>query len=99
MGYKSVCPDCKKVVNQGSDYTKFKNINCPECGNEMLFVNQRFRPPKSDAENEWKVVKLLLDNGFRYNPIYATEDGSKIQLKYPTILREAKDFVKKYKMP
>ncbi|RMA56274.1 hypothetical protein [Ulvibacter antarcticus] len=96
MGNKLICTNCQKSFNYG-------NIsNCPECGNERIKMPHRFRPPKKDDTEKWKVVKFLIDNGFYYQHI--TDGGidsdyyNRVRkyVEYPDNMRDAKIFVKKY---
>jgi len=56
-----------------------------------------------DDDKKWSTVKYLIDNGFAYQHIYEeieTKDKKKIiriNVAYPDNLRDAKEFVNKYK--
>lgn len=95
MGYKNVCLDCRKAFNQGTDYNNIRPTTCPECGKLMIQVNQKFRPPKKDDLKNWKIVDLLIRNGFTYHTLYG-ENYQQIH-EYPKSYKEAEDFVIKYK--
>ena len=93
MGYKSVCLNCRKAFSQGTDYTNFQRDKlCPDCGNSMVFLSAKFRPPKKRDNKKWEVVEFLVENGFYYESIY---DGGYVI--YPETMKEAKEFVEKYK--
>jgi len=86
--------------------TNFDNVRegiCPECGQPMTLMIHRFRSPKKDDEKKWLTVKYLVDNGFKYQRIYEeieSRDKQKlkqINIAYPDNLRDAKEFVRKYK--
>ena len=48
--------------------------------------------------DRWVVVKFLVDHGFHYQHILEPETIDKTEnVKYPDNLREAKEFVIKYK--
>ena len=101
MGYKSVCLDCRKVFSQGTDFTKFKKDKvCPNCGKMMIFLNEKFRPPKINNGKEWEVVKFLIKNGYHYDHIWEyVEQGTfrMVNSPYPKTMKEAEEFIKKYK--
>lgn len=64
----------------------------------MILVNHKFKPPKKQDTVGWKLVKLLLDNGFRFNPVYTRIDKNiSLRVNHPKTLEEAKEFIKLYK--
>jgi len=87
----------------GTDFDNIRQGNCPECGQPMTLMTHRFRPPKKDDDKKWLTVKYLVDNGFTYQHIYEeieTKDKQKIKrinVAYPDNLRDAKEFVTKYR--
>lgn len=103
MGHKVVCLECKKSFSQGTDYNDRKEANCPDCGKPMTLLPHRFRPPKKTEDKKWETIKFLIDNGFYYQHIYEvveTKNGVtnyQNYAKYPDSLRDAKEFVEKYK--
>ena len=97
MGYKSVCINCRIAFNN--------NANSPEkclcCGETVILLPHRFRPPSKSNDEEWKTVKFLVQNGFPYQHIYKVQSLKKINVRenyaaYPKTLRDAKEFVKLY---
>ena len=75
---------------------------CPECGKEMILLPHRFRPPKKTDEEKWKTVKFLIENGFYYQHVYKDRRYIKLDvhenyISYPETLKEAKEFVEKYR--
>lgn len=96
MGYKSVCLNCRKAFNHGTDYVNIRESVCPECNQPMILMTHRFRPPEKTDSKKWEVVAFLINNGFNYQHIY---DDEIIQtyVPYPENMREAKEFVEKYK--
>lgn len=103
MGHKNICFNCRKSFNMGTDINKVRQGNCPECGQTMTLMVHRFRPPKKVEDKKWLTVKFLVDNGFAYQPIYEeieSKDKQKVKrinIAYPDNLRDAKEFVIKYK--
>lgn len=69
----------------------------------MILMTHRFRPPKKDDDKKWLTVKYLAENGFTYQHVYQTsktkdkQESKKIKVAYPDNLRDAKEFVTKYK--
>lgn len=94
MGYKNVCLKCKRVENLGTDFETFKTGKCSECDTEMFFVDQKFRPPKKSDKKGWELAEYLIKHGFVFQRI--TGDNH-VYVSYPQTLREAKEFVEKYK--
>ena len=100
MGYKNVCLDCKRVENLGSTPEVNPPLKtCPICGSRMFYLNYKFRAPKKNDPNGWKVVSLLIRNGFDFSHIYDyIEPGVQREVKaFPNSLRDAEAFVEKYK--
>lgn len=103
MGHKSICLNCRKAFNQGSDYDNRIESNCPECGQLRISMPHRFRPPKKTDIKKWEVVKFLIEHGFKYQHIYkdvSLKNGIVVYSNYapyPDNLNEAKEFVEKYK--
>jgi len=103
MGHKVVCINCYRVENIRSDLTNLKIGNCPLCSEKMIFVNHKFRPPKKNEKKKWEVVKFLISKGFPFQHIY--QEGKSDYYKtnfenyveYPKTMKEAKEFVIKYK--
>ena len=91
------------ALNRDFDSGSDLKYPCPECGKSMILVSHSFRPPKKLDIKKWEVVKFLIENGFYYHHIYEsteTSDRNNIKKKYveyPDNLRDAKEFVEKYK--
>ena len=103
MGHKSVCLNCRKAFNQGTDYENRVESNCPECGQLRISMPHRFRPPKKSDLKKWEVIKFLVEQGFKYQHVFkditlknGSEDYSNYA-SYPENMDEAKLFVEKYK--
>lgn len=100
---KKLCLNCKKSFSMSSEDLKLSNFKCPECGNPAIAITHRFRPPKTDDNRKWEVVKFLIDNGFPYQHITIYEaDRHGIQrfakyAQYPENMIDAIEFVEQYK--
>lgn len=104
MGYKETCLDCRVTFNRPINFDKDRVFVCPQCGRQTISLNQSFRPPSKNDLKKWQVVRLLIENGFRYYHVYKTIEESNTGLKsytgyakYPENLRDAKEFIEKYK--
>lgn len=94
MGYKNVCLICKRVDNLGTDFENFKAGKCPICSTDMIFVDQKFQPPKKTDKKGWELAEFLIHHGFVFQRI---TDETHVYVSYPKSIEEAKEFVKKYK--
>jgi|TARA_R110002020_G_C16272013_1_gene771180 DNA-directed RNA polymerase subunit RPC12/RpoP len=105
MGYKKVCLNCQKAYNRPFEIEKVRSSKCPECGNQMEELSHLFQPPKQTDKKKWDVVKFLVDNGFKYYHVWETVfknskgeiTGYQNYAKYPESMKDAKEFVEKYK--
>jgi len=61
----------------------------------MVLLNEKFKaPPKTDVA-QWETVKILVDNGFRFQTLYDPVSGERI--RYPRTKTKAEEFIRKYK--
>ena len=103
MGHKKVCLECRLTLNRPFDPGSELPNPCPTCGKTMTLLPHRFRPPKKSENKKWDAVRFLIEKGFFYQHIYetiSTKNGSstsQISVEYPDNIRDAKDFVEKYK--
>ena len=95
MGHKSICLNCRKAFNQGSDFKNRIASSCPDCGQLRILVPHRFRPPKTTEIKKWEVIKYLIDNGFRFQHI--KDIGKSNYVAYPETMKGAIEFVIRYK--
>lgn len=70
---------------------------CPECGGSAYNFGRHFKPPKKSDKNQWEKVRFLFQHGFRFQNIVYEQDGVAVDVPYPKTLREAKDFVERYR--
>jgi len=66
----------------------------------MIWMPERFRPPKKADDEKWAAIKYLVEHGFLYHLIYEKNGNNprdSIKVRFPQTLREAKEFVEKYK--
>ena len=96
MGYKKTCFSCKKSFNGPLDFGTERKYPCPDCGESMILMSHKFRPPTRSNSKEWQLIEFLANNGFIFQSIFETPSGG-TYIKYPTSLRDAKEFVIKYK--
>lgn len=64
----------------------------------MVAVKQKFKPPGKSDTKDWKIVTLLIENGFTFDSAY-NEIAKNVFLKghYPKTISEAEEFIKLYK--
>lgn len=96
MGYKKTCFRCKKSFNRPIDFGSGRKYPCPGCGDEMILMSHKFRPPAKSNTKKWKLVEFLARKGFIFQSILETPYGGKY-VNYPTNLRQAEEFVVKFK--
>ena len=95
MGHKYVCLRCRKCFSAGTDFTKFQyNKKCPECSAPMVLLNEKFKAPLRTDVAKWEIVKMLVDNGFRYQTIYDPVSGDRVP--YPTTKTDAEEFIRRF---
>ena len=89
MGNKSVCVNCRITFSYGMDNNNIISRICPQCKNEMINVDYKFKSPKKEDIKKWETIKYLLENGFYFQHIY---ENNKI-IEYPKNIKDAKIFV------
>lgn len=97
MGHKKVCLYCKTSFNRAFDFGSSLTYPCPECNKPMVLLPHRFRPPLKSDNKKWETVKYLIENGFSYQHIYEVINDQFQTVTYPDNLRDALEFVEKYK--
>jgi DNA-directed RNA polymerase subunit RPC12/RpoP len=105
MGHKVVCLKCQKAFNITSDPEGHTPMKCSECNSKLALFDHKFRPPKKSDDKAWQVVGFLYQKGFNYQHILSTTAHNKSislsrsenYVEYPKNMREAQEFVEKYK--
>ncbi|UFH36539.1 hypothetical protein [Flavobacterium acetivorans] len=104
MGHKSVCLECRKSLNREIDSNSERIYPCSECGKPMTLLPHRFKPPKKTEDKKWETVNFLIEHGFYYQHVYENVEVKKSGIivyenyaKYPENIKDAKEFVEKYK--
>lgn len=103
MGHKKVCLECRVTLNRPFDDGTDQVYLCPECGKPMKLLPHRFRPPKKSEDKKWETVEFLIENGFHFQHIYENIEMKKQNFPsqkyvvYPDNIKQAKEFVEKYK--
>jgi hypothetical protein len=69
---------------------------CPNCGGNAYNFGRHFKPPKMDDKKQWDKISFLFDHGFRFQKIRPIKN-SYDSVPYPETLKEAEEFVVKYK--
>lgn len=98
MGHKLVCFNCRISNNLSLDISTWESSSksCIKCNSEFKLLPHRFRPPKRDDIKRWEVVAFLFENEFRFEHIY--DNILKCYVGIPENLRDAKEFINKYKV-
>ena len=58
------CFDCRKSFAKEMSPTARK---CPECAAPMTDMGAFFEPPRKASKKRWAVMKILSENGYRFN--------------------------------
>lgn len=58
------CFDCRKSFAKDASEAPRK---CPECARSMTDMGAFFEPPRRLNKKRWEVMKILADNGYRFN--------------------------------
>lgn len=92
-----VCFSCRKQFERNWD-GKENYKDCPECGDRTIRYDHKFRVPKKSDDSEWKKIEFLRDHGFYFQRVYDIIEQAVYRYAfYPKDLKEAKEFVIKYK--
>lgn len=59
------CFSCRKSFKQPVEDSEIERV-CPECGTQIYEMGRSFKPPKSSDLKQWKKVRLLYAEGFRF---------------------------------
>lgn len=91
------CFECRKSFKREYDIKKTYKDQlekpCPECNGPSFDCGRHFKPPKSKDLQQWEKVKLLFENGFRFQHIY---DANGEEIPYPETLKETKEFIQRH---
>lgn len=105
MGHKNVCFNCRKSFNVSYGQLSDKKAICPQCSRKLIYLDQKFQPPRQEDVNAWEVAEFLSKNGFFYQHVYkdvslsrrVDEYSSANYVHYPKTMKEALEFVEVYK--
>jgi hypothetical protein len=68
-----VCFDCRKSFHKKPNETTWK---CPQCTNAMTDMGVYFEPPRRQAKEKWRIIKLLAENNYKF-----TREGHKVLIE------------------
>lgn len=96
------CTSCRKAFKRpvlGQDFEADRIKKCPHCGAKAYNLGRRFKAPKMTDDKGWALVAFMIDNGFFFNAAYVKAESGPglVHVPYPKTLREAQEFVEKYK--
>jgi hypothetical protein len=69
---------------------------CPDCCGVAHNFGRHFKAPRKSDKKQWEKIRFLFEHGFRFQKI-RVENNSYESIPYPKTLKEAKEFVVKYK--
>ncbi|HRH77479.1 MAG TPA: hypothetical protein PK129_09060 [Cellvibrionaceae bacterium] len=93
--FPNLCFSCRKCFKKPKAE---KARICPESGEPMVEVNRKFSAPKTADNYQWEKVQFLVENGFIFQSIFdLRKDAGRYSVSYPKTLKEAQEFVVKYK--
>lgn len=93
--FPNLCFECRKCFKKPQSE---KSRICPECGGPLVEVSRKFSAPKSTDKPQWEKVRFLVQYGFIFQSVYEQgEDSGHYKVTYPKTLKEAQEFVIKYK--
>lgn len=93
--FPNLCLACRKSFKKPQALEPRK---CPDCGGALIEVGRKFSAPKATDKSEWEKVKFLVEHGFLFQSVYEQREcGGFYHVTYPASLKEAKEFVVKYK--
>jgi predicted RNA-binding Zn-ribbon protein involved in translation (DUF1610 family) len=86
-----VCVSCRRCFRRSA--AKTVERKCPTCGSIAVALGRKFKAPSREDDEQWRKVELLYSHGFRFQNVYDTTGRL---VRYPTSLKEARDFVRRY---
>ena len=93
--FPNLCFECCKSFKKPQAP---KLRKCPECGGVLIEVGRKFSAPKATDKAQLDKVRFLVEHGFLFQSVNEQrEDGGFYNVAYPASLKEAKEFVVKYK--
>ncbi len=92
------CLECCKSYKREFNLSKGcpEKLICPDCAGDAYNFGRHFKPPKKTDKKQWAKIKFLFENGFRFQKIRINSNHNE-SVPYPKTLKEAKEFVIKYK--
>ncbi|MBA3461469.1 MAG: hypothetical protein H0T46_16025 [Deltaproteobacteria bacterium] len=87
-----VCFSCRRCFRRSAARTVERK--CPTCGSVAVALSRKFKAPSRADEEQWRKVEFLYRHGFRFQSVY---DKTGRVVRYPESLKEARDFVRRYK--
>ena len=92
------CLDCRKSFKREFDLNEGRpqNMVCPDCGGVAHNFGRHFKAPKKTDQKQWEKVHFLFEHGFRFQKVRVKRNSTE-SVPYPKTMKEAKEFVVKYK--
>ena len=86
------CLACRKSFKR---HARSGIVLCPVCGKSAIELHHDFKPPRTSNIKQWEKVRYLIQNGFRFRPIWDDEAGKPVS--YPETFRDAIEWVERWK--
>ena len=91
-----ICFSCRKSFKRPP---RLASPACPDCGEGTVELDQKFKAPARDDVRGWRVVRFLVERGFRFDSVWEREGCGRGYVPvgaYPTSMALAKLFVSRY---
>lgn len=89
------CLYCRKSFKRPRVFAPPEYRPCPVCGKPAIGLHPNFKAPRATNVKQWAKVRLLVENGFRFRPIWDPVKSAPIP--YPETLRDAGPWIALYK--
>ena len=89
------CLACRKSFKRPRVFAPPRYRPCPVCGKPATGLHPDFKPPRTSNVKQWAKVRLLVEAGFRFRPIWDAEKEKSIP--YPETLRDAGPWIERFK--
>jgi len=89
------CLECRRSFKRPRVFAAPKYRPCPACGRPAIGLHPNFKAPRVSNVKQWAKVRLLVEAGFRFYPVWDIEKEKRIP--YPRTLRDAGLWIERLK--